>query len=979
MLRRSQAPPARPRRAAATKGTTGSASKSKSTAASKAKPKAKAKPKPKKTPSAKKKGAQKADEEVDEDEEGNEVELRSNTPPRDDAPTPPREDSPTPPRDDAPTPPCEDSPTPPRDDSPAPPPRDDSPTPPLPDDAPTPPPEDLPTPPPRDDAPTPSPEDSPTPPRDDSPSPPPRVNLPSPPPRDDSPTPPPPNEPPASPPTDDTPAAPPTNNTPVPPTATPLVPPNIDTPPTETTPPVPPTTTPPVPPNTNTPVPPNTNPVPPATAPVPPTTTVLENLTVVTLEGALWKDRSGSAPTQPERERPPQPKLTDAEKNEAALKKQLSLDTKERFEREVADWDRKMDEKAEELSKVFDKTAADIKKALRGKSNLVTERAHNLQNAKIWKFAKEVNAGRPAGTKLKAPALNEMLKKDGRYDDMTQEEQDGLLAEFLEHRGLKKSGTRLSNAAAARDVTAFTSRIDKELQLLQKRTGAIGFCVVARSDVHDTLRPACVGTEEARSFFTHILHTTDAQFAIKFDNFGVSKESAGGGLKFEFLRSQSIQMIGQGLERAAGAKANMKYADYDDILTDFGVELVGWPEGVEFLPPSVLGTVEKLRPLYDALVAGSCRWEKMMPSRVEEHKAAVASKSKTGKKERRDKGLTREEAREMREEEAKKKGKGKTGAGAKKKRSTMTPEELEDHLRTLNREKKRCQRARKAGKEVPAPSGKSSKSATAKKSRSTVSDSSEDDRDTDRDTDPDTDPDDNKDQGEDEWVPFTARKRKAADGEKESGGGKKRKVVNSGDESEEEGQGGGKKRRGKRKAAESDGSDDKEGGGGKQKTKKARLDHDSDDSDTSDSDVPSSPVRAPLPFSARRNPKLVWAEKMAKESRRDRKRKARALRKKQAAIQNALSPLKSPRSKGPRPIPKPAFKGAAGGTASHGGGTGPTFTPGASTSQLPKALSLTQIDGYQSGEESESGVAIHESFDCVCCVPPGATTVPYES
>ncbi|KAJ7016014.1 hypothetical protein C8F04DRAFT_1283283 [Mycena alexandri] len=304
--------------------------------------------------------------------------------------------------------------------------------------------------------------------------------------------------------------------------------------------------------------------------------------------------------------------------------------------------------------------------------------------------------------------------------------------------------------------------------------------------------------------------------------------------------------------------------------------------------------------------------------------AAVASKSKSGKKERRDKGLTREEARELREEEAKKKGKGKTGA-VKKKRSAMTPEELEDHLRVLNREKKRRQRARKAGKEVPAPSGKRSKSAAAKKSRSTVSDSSEDDPD----SDPNTDRDDNKDEGEEEW-------------------------------SEEEGEGGGNKTRGKRKAAESDGSDEEEGGSGKQKTKKARLDHDSDDSDAPDSDdpdsdVPSSPVRAPLPFSARQNPKLMWAEKMAKEAERDRKRTSRTLRKKQAAIRTALSPLKSPRSKGPRPIPKPAFKGAPGGTALRGGGTGPSFTPGASTSQLPKALSLSQIDGYQSGEESESG------------------------
>lgn len=50
--------------------------------------------------------------------------------------------------------------------------------------------------------------------------------------------------------------------------------------------------------------------------------------------------------------------------------------------------------------------------------------------------------------------------------------------------------------------------------------------------------------------------------------------------------------------------------------------------------PSDLGTVERLRPLYDALISGSCRWERLTPEKRKEIEAALLSKPKktSGKK-----------------------------------------------------------------------------------------------------------------------------------------------------------------------------------------------------------------------------------------------------------------------------------------------------------------------------------------------------------
>ncbi|KAJ7017228.1 hypothetical protein C8F04DRAFT_1200844 [Mycena alexandri] len=641
----------------------------------------------------------------------------------------------------------------------------------------------------------------------------------------------------------------------------------------------------------------------------------------VNLLGGSWREQNPDAPKHPGRELPPRPDQSEAEKNAAELKRAVNGDLKGQYEAAIAEFESSMQETANKLAKQFDKTPQEVKKALRGKTSLVKERAHNLQNAKVWKFAQSENADRPVGSKLKAPALQKLLKERGLFEDLTPVEEDELLREFEESRGAQ------------------------ELALLNKRTGAIAFCCIGRSDVNDTLNPACVGTEDALKFFPQILQTTDEQFAVKFDNYGVNRDAVGLAGSFDFLRKDTVARISDGLFRATGKHVHMKYGDYDDLLTDYGVELVGWPEGVPFQAPSVLGSIDRIRPVHDALVAGSCRWEKMSEGRVAEHKELVLKKLKKGKKDRSGKGLTREEAKEQREQkEQQSKGKRKRADGdltpLRLNRKDMDPEELADHLRRLNREKKRRARARAAGKPVPAPSRSTKSGPPPKKktkSREVVSDSSGDDSDSDR-------------EEEEEWVPVGEKAKKNARG-------KKRKA-----------------------AEESESEEDSEGEGGKKKAggkkKKSKATHREGSDSDSDSDAP---PKAPLPFSAKHSKKYLLAMQLAAENTRRIKRRERQ----KAAIRSSNSPQKSPAK---RPVPKPAYKGKEGtsdgggaGTSGAQGGTGPSaraaptltpgasssrsnlpdngnrpnITPGASTSQLPKVLGLTDITAYATEDSSD--------------------------
>ncbi|KAJ7017831.1 hypothetical protein C8F04DRAFT_1331374 [Mycena alexandri] len=628
--------------------------------------------------------------------------------PPDDPPMPPVDDAPVPPDDDALVPPDDDAPVPPDDDAPVPP-INDAPVPPI-DDAPVPPVNHAPVPP-DDGVPVPPIDDTPLPPVDDTPLPP--VND----------------------------AVPPVNDTPVPPAETPN-PPFTETP----VPPAPPVTETPAPPVTETPPedgpasgPASTSPTnssngpsnspssgPPSThqtPPVPPETNKEGGapkavVTVanphapaqgpnLTLDGASWSARNPDAPQQPPPKLQKKPELGDAEKASLKLKREEKLKEKQEYESAVAAFEGELKERAEELAKRFDKTVTEVKKALRGNLSLAKERKVSLHNAKVWRFSKEINANRGPGDKIKPPELQRLMKADPAYSSLTQEEEELLLQEHAEHKGVKKSGTRLTNAAAARDVTAFGTRIERDCASLYRRTGAVAFITIGRSDVNDTLKPTCLGVADAIPFFPRILHTTADQFAIRFDNYTVNKDAIGLDLGYQTLRRDCTSLVSENLEQKINKKVSMRYEDYDRFVLDHGYELLGWPEDVPFMAPSNLGTVERLRPLYDALVSGSCRWEPISEERKKELAAAVAKKEKKSKKERSDKGMSWAESKAAREKRKRKErddddedddDDDEREGGHKKRRRTnlsgYTSEERREHKRKMDREKKQRQRAK---------------------------------------------------------------------------------------------------------------------------------------------------------------------------------------------------------------------------------------------------------------------------------------------
>ncbi|KAJ7027584.1 hypothetical protein C8F04DRAFT_1189390 [Mycena alexandri] len=640
-----------------------------------------------------------------DDEESVPPDDKGSMPPDDEGSVPPDDDAPMPSNDDTPVPPIDDTPVPPIDEGSVPPINEGSV-----------PPDDEGSVPPDDDTPMPPIDDAPVPPIDEGSVPP--IDEGSVPPNNDVPVPP-----------AETPN-PPFTETPVPPvTETPVLPPPKDSPPsgpasTSSTssssgPPSspfngPPSThqMPPLPPETN-----KEGRGPKAVVTVANPHAPAQGPNLI-LDGASCSGRNPDAPHQPPPKPQKKPELGDAEKASMKLKREEKLKDKQEYESAVAAFEGELKEKAEELAKHFDKTVTEVKKALRG----------NLSLAKERKFSKEINANCGPGENIKPPELQRLMKADHpAYSTLTQEEEELLLQEHAEHKGVKKLGTRLTNAAAARDVTAFGTRIERDCASLYRRTGAVDFITIGRSDVHDTLKPTCLGVADTIPFFPRILHTTAEQFAIRFDNYTVNKDAIGLDLGYQTLRRDCTSLVSENLEHKINKKVNMRYEDYDRFVLDHGYELLGWPEDAPFMAPSNLGTLERLRPLYDALVSGSCCWEPISEARKKELGAAVANKEKRSKKERSDKGMSRAESKATREKRKRKEERDEDDdededdneGGHKKCRRTnlsgYTSEERREHKCKMHCEKKQRQRAK--AKERAAKAGESETKTARKRKR----------------------------------------------------------------------------------------------------------------------------------------------------------------------------------------------------------------------------------------------------------------------
>jgi hypothetical protein len=104
----------------------------------------------------------------------------------------------------------------------------------------------------------------------------------------------------------------------------------------------------------------------------------------------------------------------------------------------------------------------------------------------------------------------------------------------------------------------------------------------------------------------------------------------------------------------------MNYVNYDkQVVQKRHVKLTGWPNGINFIPPSNMMCIDDVRSLLHALRTKKCQWVRLSTSEAIEHMEDIERRRVAGeevgrkRKERSDKGKKRRGQRtwEIEEEE----------------------------------------------------------------------------------------------------------------------------------------------------------------------------------------------------------------------------------------------------------------------------------------------------------------------------------------
>ncbi|KAJ3569104.1 hypothetical protein NP233_g5274 [Leucocoprinus birnbaumii] len=254
-------------------------------------------------------------------------------------------------------------------------------------------------------------------------------------------------------------------------------------------------------------------------------------------------------------------------------------------------------------------------------SELKAKRSPSLYQALLHYKGKKMNKGDLA-------EIREAVKDDPKLQKLSRKKQKKLINALKKHQLTKAMGARSSNRAARLDFLRTTARIKLEIEKLAERTGAIAFCFFTRTNMHDSIDPLYIGSDDALDFLIDILGWTPGDVASKFELWGITRKCAGAGNSLLLIQKDCAKMIGDGLNKilGPGSAVKMQYVRYDrEIRAKYEVEIEGWPSNIPFTSPFNISTMFEIQLLHNTLRSGNCYWIAMEDDAIE----ALNNKLKT--------------------------------------------------------------------------------------------------------------------------------------------------------------------------------------------------------------------------------------------------------------------------------------------------------------------------------------------------------------
>ncbi|KAJ7314816.1 hypothetical protein DFH08DRAFT_972551 [Mycena albidolilacea] len=233
--------------------------------------------------------------------------------------------------------------------------------------------------------------------------------------------------------------------------------------------------------------------------------------------GQSYRDRHPGAPVQPPKHPRAGKGQSTAEQNTAVLRGKEMKAARKILDEKVGEFEDLLEARAAELSEQLNIPLHEVKQRLGHVTRYTEERKYNEFSAKVWKRMKEMNIGKQKGERIQLPEMQKIVQAEGddawSADDLVQ-----LKKDYLAYQESKDKGTRPSNNSAAKDAGAVVSNITKEMNLLQHRTGARAFGVLASGHANNTISPMLLGDPANFKFLQEVYKINPVVFLVKYDS-----------------------------------------------------------------------------------------------------------------------------------------------------------------------------------------------------------------------------------------------------------------------------------------------------------------------------------------------------------------------------------------------------------------------------------------------------------------------------
>ncbi|KAI6104654.1 hypothetical protein EDD16DRAFT_1492499 [Pisolithus croceorrhizus] len=255
--------------------------------------------------------------------------------------------------------------------------------------------------------------------------------------------------------------------------------------------------------------------------------------------------------------------------------------------------------KVQVLAMTHNVTHEKVKKLLGGHKYYRNPCSTQLANAIIHDKAHEVN--------------KDLAKVDPKYQEMTQDKKDELLHALTEYQALKNTSICATNSAAACNTQLTLEHIFKILDGLTLHTGIYVCLFASCSHIYDSSQPFWYGTNNIMDFWEDVMDLEPNEIVHKMEQWvcmhGKNIEECN---SVEGMQQLCTCILNSGLCVIVKKKIQINFINFEvAIKAKYGINLVGWPEGVPFQLPHAITNAKHLHTFHDMLKVGTCHWAYM--------------------------------------------------------------------------------------------------------------------------------------------------------------------------------------------------------------------------------------------------------------------------------------------------------------------------------------------------------------------------------